>query len=89
MPRFAVMQGNLIVNSIVADSQEIAEEVTGQTCIFSDLGLGWVYDEKSKEFIAPEQSAVEIVNNTPILINEVVTEKIVEPIIEEPLPLAE
>ena len=33
MPNFAVMNNNNVINTIVADSKEIAEQVTGQTCI--------------------------------------------------------
>jgi hypothetical protein len=45
---FAVLSGNLVTNIIVADSKEIAEQVTGQTCIeYTDenpavIGLGYV-----------------------------------------------
>lgn len=33
MKKFAVLENELIVNTIVADSKEIAEQVTGKTCI--------------------------------------------------------
>jgi hypothetical protein len=33
MPNFAVIDGESVLNTIVADSQAIAEEVTGKTCI--------------------------------------------------------
>ena len=33
MPNFAVIDGESVVNTIVVDSQAIAEEVTGKTCI--------------------------------------------------------
>ena len=46
--KFAVISGNLVTDIIVADTLEIAEEVTNQTCIeYTDentpvIGLGYV-----------------------------------------------
>ena len=55
MKNFAVIDENgLVVNIIVADSKEIAESVTGLTCIENDetLGLrGMVYSDGT--FTAP------------------------------------
>ena len=33
MPNFAVMNNDSVINTIVAESKDIAEQVTGQTCI--------------------------------------------------------
>jgi hypothetical protein len=33
MAKFAVIDGNKVINTIVADSKAIAEEITGKTCI--------------------------------------------------------
>lgn len=48
MKTYAVIQNNKVINVIVADSKEIAEEVTNFTCIeyTSDSGVGidWIYD---------------------------------------------
>jgi hypothetical protein len=48
MANYAVIQNNKVVNVIVADSKEIAEEVTNLTCIEyaadSNVGIGWKYD---------------------------------------------
>lgn len=33
MATFAVLEGNVVVNTIVADSVTIAEEATGLTCV--------------------------------------------------------
>ena len=58
MKNFAVIDSdNTIINLIVADSIETAENVTGKTCIEYDLDenlldLTWTYDGES--FIAPE-----------------------------------
>lgn len=47
MKRFAVITGNTVTNTIVADSKEIAEEVTGLLCVefFKEnpahIGLSW------------------------------------------------
>lgn len=35
MPNFAVLDGELVINVIVADSKEAAEEITGMTCVES------------------------------------------------------
>ena len=49
MKNFAVIdQNNLVVNVIIADSKEVAESVTGLTCIENDelLGsIGLVYND--------------------------------------------
>ena len=39
--KFAAIKDNKIINVIVADSKEIAEEATGFTCI--DVTDGWDY----------------------------------------------
>jgi len=39
---YAVIENNKVINVIVADSKEIAEEVTGLTCI--DTTDGWDYN---------------------------------------------
>jgi hypothetical protein len=48
MKTYAVIQNNKVINVIVADSKEIAEEVTNFTCIEytsdSGVGIGWTYD---------------------------------------------
>ena len=55
MATFAVVENNLVTNVIVADTVEIAEEVTGKTCIEYDdenpAGIDWTYD--GEKFIAP------------------------------------
>ena len=33
MPNFALIENNIVVNTIVAESKEIAEGVSGKTCI--------------------------------------------------------
>jgi hypothetical protein len=47
MATFAVIENNIVTNTIVADSKAIAEEVTGATCVaYTDedrphIGLGY------------------------------------------------
>lgn len=44
---FAVIENNIVINTIIADSKEIAEEVTNKTCVeyFNSnpavIGLGY------------------------------------------------
>jgi hypothetical protein len=55
MANYAVIKDGIVNNIIVADTKEIAETVTGLTCIeYTDenfLGIGWSYD--GAEFTAP------------------------------------
>lgn len=64
MATFAVLSdSNSVINVIVAESKEIAEDVTGKTCVPCEgtqyLGHAW----NGSEFVAPpvieEQPAVE------------------------------
>lgn len=53
MANYAVIQNNKVVNVIVADSKETAEEVTGSTCIeyteTNPAGIGWTYNGSTFE----------------------------------------
>jgi hypothetical protein len=56
MANYAVIKNGIITNVIVAESQEIAESVTGLTCIEFQLepgapGIGWSYN--GTDFTAP------------------------------------
>jgi hypothetical protein len=57
MANFAVISGDIVNNVIVADTLEIAELVTGQTCVeYTDTnpaGIGWTYDATSNTFTPP------------------------------------
>ena len=62
MAHFAVLEEGVVVNTIVADSAEIAEEVTKQVCIEYEFtagapGIGWTYD--GAEFTAPVAEVTE------------------------------
>lgn len=56
MANYAVIEDNKVTNIIVADSKEIAEDVTGYTCIeYTDenpAGIGYTWD--GNNFIQPE-----------------------------------
>ena len=60
MATFAVLDdNNVIENTIMAETLEIAEELTGKTCIEyaedSASHIGGTYDSKKKVFILPPQ----------------------------------
>jgi hypothetical protein len=47
MPNYGTLNGIVINNVITAESKEIAETVTGQTCVELpplNVGIGWTYD---------------------------------------------
>ena len=56
MATYAVIENNLVINVILADALDIAEQVTGKTCIeYNDsnpAGIGWAYD--GEKFVAPQ-----------------------------------
>ena len=54
MATFAVLDGTLVENCVVADTKAIAEEVTGKTCVeYFMVTPGWSYvDEK---FVPPAE----------------------------------
>jgi len=56
MAYFAVIEEGVVTNTIVADSVEIAEQVTGKVCIeyefvVGGVQIGWTYD--GTEFTQP------------------------------------
>jgi hypothetical protein len=56
MPNFAVINDGVVINVIVCDTKEIAEQVTQLTCVEFDLenreaGIGHAYD--GSKFVAP------------------------------------
>ena len=56
MTNYAVVEGNKVINVIVADSKEIAEEATNKMCVEYTLenpaGIDWTYD--GVNFIKPQ-----------------------------------
>lgn len=57
MATYAVIENGTVNNVIVADSQEIAEQVTQKTCVEyteeSPLGIGWYWLEAAGAYIPP------------------------------------
>ena len=57
MPKFAVMNNDVVANIIVAESKEIAEAVTRFTCIEyaneSPVAVGFTYDSETNTFTNP------------------------------------
>jgi hypothetical protein len=56
MPNFAVINDGVVINVIVCDTKELAEQITHLTCVEFDLelreaGIGHAYD--GSKFIAP------------------------------------
>jgi hypothetical protein len=55
MANYAVIEDSKVINVIISDSKEIAEEATGKLCIEyteeNPAGIDWDYDGVS--FIAP------------------------------------
>lgn len=56
MATYAIVENNLVTNVIIADTLQIAEQVTGKTCIeyneSNPAGIGWTYD--GEKFTAPK-----------------------------------
>jgi hypothetical protein len=78
MLRFCVIENDVVTNVVIADSKEIAEEITGLLCIQADhAGIGDIYDS--------EHGVVIQVLEIPEIVEEVPQppEHVVE-IIEEP-----
>ena len=54
--QFAVVDGTQILNLIMADSLEIAEQVSGGTCVETPhnyMDKSWTYDPYNGKFIPP------------------------------------
>jgi hypothetical protein len=55
MPNYGILENTLITNVIVAETKEIAEQVTGKTCVELpplNVGTGWTYEGGT--FSAPD-----------------------------------
>jgi hypothetical protein len=64
MSNFAIIENGVVVDAIVAASQEIASEVTGKTTVLipedSLAGVGWGYDGSS--FVDPNAEVAVIMD---------------------------
>jgi hypothetical protein len=71
MSLFAIVENNVVINIIVAESKEIAETVTKATCVEyetqNDCGIGWVYDAEKKVFISPVKPEIKILTQEDAL----------------------
>jgi hypothetical protein len=60
MATFAVLSGDLVANTIVADTLENAELATNSVCVeYTDdnpAGIGFTYNSKSGKFIRPAET---------------------------------
>lgn len=66
MANYAVIDNQKVINVIVADSAEIAEEITGKTCIEytneAPLGINWYWDATADAYIMPAPYASWVYN---------------------------
>lgn len=77
MPRFVVIENNLVVNAIIAEDADVANELTGLPCIESDdAGIAWILDPETGTLSEPVELEVQE--------NQVSPEP--EVFIEEPTP---
>jgi hypothetical protein len=60
MYKFAVIESGVVQNIIIADSQEIAETVTGKIVVQSEANIGDLYNEETGIFIDPKTIGSEI-----------------------------
>lgn len=66
MKLIAVLENNIVINTIIADTVELAESLTGSACV--DFGgkpceIGYAYDPETNTFI---DNSEPINNNTDI-----------------------
>ena len=66
MANFAVIDNGTVINTIVADSQEVAEAVTGFGCAEyteeNPLGINWYWDNTANGYIPPAPYASWVFN---------------------------
>jgi hypothetical protein len=57
MANYALIENGIVINTIVADSLEIAEEITGLSAIEfteeSPLGINWYWLEAANAYVVP------------------------------------
>jgi hypothetical protein len=63
MPQFAVLEGERIVNVIIADSLDDAQILTRRNCVELDkdiqVGIGWAFDGVEFYSLAPVNPVIE------------------------------
>lgn len=68
MLEFLVIKNSVVFNKVIADSKEIAENLTGDTCVLGQAELGWFFNEETGAFSAPPAG-----NNEPLPEPEILT----------------
>ena len=67
MANYAVIDNGTVINTIVADSIEVAEEVTGKTCVaYTDedpISISWYWNADVNAYIPPSPYASWIYNS--------------------------
>lgn len=57
MPTFGVIENKTVTNVIVADSKNIAQELTGKECVeineTVDMGIGWYWLDNFEKYVPP------------------------------------
>ena len=55
---FAIIENSIVVNTIVCETKQLAESITGLTCVeytVSDpAGIDWTYNSTTKKFRSPQ-----------------------------------
>ena len=70
MATFAVIENGLVVNNILADTKQVAEEITGLLCIENANGIGGIGDTwNGSNFIKPVIDP-EILYKSDIIVEE-------------------
>jgi hypothetical protein len=68
MANYAVIDNGTVINTIVAESQEIAAEITGLTVLEyteeNPLGINWYWDATADAYITPAPYASWVYNYT-------------------------
>jgi hypothetical protein len=63
MAKFAILENNIVINIIIADSKEIAEEATGLSAVEyteeNPAKIGQTYNQTNNTFYTIEEAVVE------------------------------
>ena len=58
MPKFIILNNNIVTNTILADNQDIAMQVSGSNSVINaqlvtEFDNGWIWIEEENKFIPP------------------------------------
>lgn len=63
MATYIVLNGDKVENLIIAETLEIAEQVTAKPCVLHQnnepVSIGWTYDNDTKKFTPPVEEPTE------------------------------